>query len=179
MRRHWQTIGGPSPGWFGRISANHVKTVNGSSAAYDRRMPSSLQHVPKVLQVVLSLHPGGTERLVVEIVRRLRSELSMAVCCLDDEGSWGKELRLEGIDIVALNRGPNFRPLLGHKIARFAAANNIDVAHCHHYSPFVYSSIARVWRPRMQVIFTEHGRLSDAPPSTKRRLANRILSRAP
>jgi L-malate glycosyltransferase len=140
---------------------------------------SSIQRVPHVLQVVLSLNPGGTERLVVEIVRRLRSELPMAVCCLDDEGSWGDELRREGIHITALRRGTGFRPLLGRDIARFAAANDVDVVHCHHYSPFVYSSVARVWRPHMQVIFTEHGRLSDAPPSTKRRFANRILRRTP
>jgi hypothetical protein len=36
-----------------------------------------------------------------------------------------------------------------------------------------------MWRPRMQVIFTEHGRLSDAPLSTRRRVANRILWRTP
>src|SRR5262245_2717306 len=35
---------------------------------------------PKVLQVVLSLNPGGTERLVVELVRRLRPELPTAAC---------------------------------------------------------------------------------------------------
>src|SRR5262245_63506022 len=40
---------------------------------------------PKVLQVVLSLNPGGTGRLVVELARRLRPELPLAVCCLDEE----------------------------------------------------------------------------------------------
>jgi len=139
----------------------------------------SIRRVPNVLQVVLSLNPGGTERLVVEIIKRLRSELPMAVCCLEDAGSWGEQLRGEGVELTALHRGAGFQPLLGRDIAQFAAANDIDVVHCHHYSPFVYSSIARVWRPRLQVIFTEHGRLSDAPPSTKRRVANRILSRAP
>jgi hypothetical protein len=43
----------------------------------------SIRRVPHVLQVVLSLNPGGTERLVVEIIKRLRSELPMAVCCLE------------------------------------------------------------------------------------------------
>jgi len=53
---------------------------------------------PNVLQVVLSLNPGGTERLVVELVKRLRPELSMAVCCLDEEGAWGEGLRQEDIN---------------------------------------------------------------------------------
>jgi len=132
-----------------------------------------------VLQVVLSLHPGGTERLVVELVKRLRPELSMAVCCLDEEGLWGEGLRREDIDVTALRRREGFRPQLGRAIASFARRHGTRVVHCHHYSPFVYASLARLWSPDLRIIFTEHGRLSDAPPSTKRRAANRVLSRAP
>src|SRR5262249_33537673 len=51
--------------------------------------------------------------------------------------------------------------------------------HAHHYSPFVYSGLARALRPGLRLVFTEHGRLSDAAPSAKRRVANRVLSRLP
>jgi glycosyltransferase involved in cell wall biosynthesis len=132
-----------------------------------------------VLQVVLSLNPGGTERLVVDLVNRLRPEVPMAVCCLDDEGLWGERLRREGVDVLTLKRSRGFRPALGHLIAQFAAKHQINVIHCHHYSPFVYSAVAKLWQPGLRVIFTEHGRLSDAPPSSKRRMANRVLSYAP
>lgn len=138
----------------------------------------SIAPTPSVLQVVLSLGPGGTERLVLELVRRLRSEIRMAVCCLDDEGSWGEQLRSEHVSVAALRRTPGFRPALGRQIARFAADCNAQVLHCHHYSPFVYGCVARLWRPHLRVVFTEHGRLSDAPPSRKRQTANRLLSRA-
>jgi L-malate glycosyltransferase len=134
---------------------------------------------PRVLQVVLSLNPGGTERLVVEIVNRLRSELTMTVCCLDEDGVWGDELKSAGVDVKALRRGAGFRPMLGRHIAQFAARHDATVIHCHHYSPFVYSCIARLWNPRLRIVFTEHGRLSDAPPSAKRRAVNRLLSRVP
>ena len=134
---------------------------------------------PNVLQVVLSLNPGGTERLVVELVKRLRPELSMAVCCLDEEGAWGEGLRREDIDVVALRRREGFRPQLGRAIARAAARHGARVVHCHHYSPFVYASIARLWAPHLKIVFTEHGRLSDAGPSPKRRTANRVLAHAP
>jgi len=140
---------------------------------------SQTGEAPAVLQVVLSLNPGGTERLVVELVRRLRSELSMAVCCLDEEGSWGEALKADQIEVTALARGAGFRPGLGHRIAQLAARHRANVIHCHHYSPFVYGCIARLWHPQSRVIFTEHGRLSDAPPSPKRRAANRLLSRSP
>ena len=134
---------------------------------------------PNVLQVVLSLNPGGTERLVVELVKRLRPELPMAVCCLDEEGSWGEGLRHEDINVVALRRREGFRPQLGRAIARAAAQHGARVVHCHHYSPFVYASIARLWAPHLKIVFTEHGRLSDAGPSPKRRTANRVLAHAP
>jgi L-malate glycosyltransferase len=134
---------------------------------------------PNVLQVVLSLNPGGTERLVVELVKRLCAELPMAVCCLDDEGTWGAGLRKDNIEVTSLGRREGFRPGLGHEIARAAARHRARVIHCHHYSPFVYAALARIWSPGLRIVFTEHGRLSDAPPSAKRRAANRLLARAP
>ena len=140
---------------------------------------ASRAEAPSVLQVVLSLNPGGTERLVVELVKRLRPEMPMAVCCLDEEGSWGEGLRGDQIDVTALRRRDGFRPMLGGAIARIAARHRVNVVHCHHYSPFVYASIAKLWMPKLNIIFTEHGRLSDAPASPKRRLANRVLAHAP
>ena len=46
-------------------------------------------------------------------------------------------------------------------------------------SSFVYGALAKMWRPRLGLIFTEHGRLSDAPASLKRRLVNPWLARIP
>lgn len=134
---------------------------------------------PRVLQVVLGLDPGGTERLVIELVKRLTPHIPMAVCCLDTAGAWAEELTEQGIRVAALGRGSGFRPALGRAVAVHARAHRATLLHCHHYSPFVYGCLARLWRPNTRIVFTEHGRLSDAPPSPKRRLANRMLSRIP
>jgi glycosyltransferase involved in cell wall biosynthesis len=134
----------------------------------------------RVMQVVLSLAPGGTERLVIEIVRRLRGQsFESVVCCLDDEGAWARELRQMGVSVVALRRREGFSPTLGYRLARLIAAHRIQVVHCHHYSPFVYGQLAALLAPGVGVVFTEHGRLSNAPPSRKRRLINPILGRLP
>jgi glycosyltransferase involved in cell wall biosynthesis len=69
--------------------------------------------------------------------------------------------------------------MLGRQIARVAREHGAGVLHCHHYSPYVYGQMARVWKPDLRVVFTEHGRLSDAPPSGKRRIANQVLGRLP
>lgn len=103
----------------------------------------------------------------------------MAVCCLDAAGPWGDGLRREGIAVTVTGRAEGFHPMVGRAVAQAAAAHSATVLHAHHYSPFVYASLARLWNPRLRVVYTEHGRLSDAPPSPKRRLANAIFSRLP
>jgi glycosyltransferase involved in cell wall biosynthesis len=116
----------------------------------------------------------------MELVRRLRGDIPMAVCCLDEEGTWARDLQAEGTVVTALGRGVGFTPGLGRRVAAAAASHGATVLHCHHYSPFVYAALARLWRPLgHRVIYTEHGRLSDAPPSRKRWLANGVLRAAP
>jgi glycosyltransferase involved in cell wall biosynthesis len=134
----------------------------------------------RVMQIALSLAPGGTERLVVEIVRFLHSRsIDSVVCCLDTEGAWAEEVRALDVPVLALQRRSGFRPGLGRAIARLAARYDVDVVHAHHYSSFVYGQLsASVWSGP-PVIFTEHGRLSDARPSRKRRLVNPLLGRLP
>jgi glycosyltransferase involved in cell wall biosynthesis len=129
------------------------------------------------MQVVLSLVPGGTEGLVVEICRRVVADFSVTVCCLDDEGPWAERVRSLGIDVVALKRAAGFRPEIGRRIAQLAEERGVDLLHAHQYSPFVYSWVAARWQRRLKVVYTEHGRLSDAPPSWKRRAVNPILSK--
>lgn len=131
------------------------------------------------MHVVLSLDPGGTERLVIEIAKSLAPAVASIVCCLDQCGEWASELTSLGVPVVALNRQPGFRPSLGRQIAALAGAHRVDALHCHHYSPFIYGQIARVVRPNLRIVFTEHGRYSDAGPSLKRRLVNPVLNRLP
>jgi len=100
----------------------------------------------------------------------------VTVCCLDDEGEWAADLRAEGIEVIALRRQSGFRPGVGRRIAALAEERHVDLLHCHQYSPFVYGWIASQLKRRLKLVYTEHGRLSDAPPSWKRRLVNPVLS---
>lgn len=128
------------------------------------------------MQLVLTLSPGGTERLVIEICRQLNDRVDSTVVCLDEPGAWADELEASGIPVIALRRQPGFRPSLSRSIARLIQANRIDVVHCHHYSPYVYGLLA-ARMTNTHLVFTEHGRLSNAGPSAKRRLINPVLSR--
>ena len=133
----------------------------------------------RVMQIVHSLDAGGTERLVIEITKTLQPWADFVVCCLDAPGHWASELTDCGVPVVSLGRRAGFRPGLGLEIARLATGYGIDVLHCHHYSPFVYGQMAALLRRGLHVVFTEHGRLSDAQPSVKRRLINPLLGRLP
>lgn len=127
------------------------------------------------MQLVLSLSPGGTERLVIEICRQLSDRIESMVVCLDEPGEWAAELEAAGIPVVALRRQPGFQPALSRQIARLIHLHAIDVVHCHHYSPYVYGLLASVFT-NTRLVFTEHGRLSDDDPSLKRRMVNPFLS---
>lgn len=129
------------------------------------------------MQLVLSLVPGGTERLTVELATRLAGRFRMMVCCLDEPGEWADEVREAGIPLVALGRLPGFHPSLGPRVAAVARAHGVRVVHCHHFSPFLYGWLAGLFNRNLRVIYTEHGRLSDAQATLRRRVANSVLSR--
>jgi L-malate glycosyltransferase len=131
------------------------------------------------MQLVLSLSPGGTERLVIDIVRGLSTRIDSIVCCLDEPGAWASELTAWQVPVVSLGRTPGFHPGLAVRLARILKDRDVDVLHCHHYSPYVYGLLASILKPNVQLVFTEHGKLSDAGPSLKRRLVNPILSLRP
>lgn len=131
---------------------------------------------PRVAQLVLTLCPGGAERLAIELSRRLADRFGMTVLCLEQPGALAGTLEANGIDVVAIRRRPGFRPSLARTIADLTRARGIDVLHCQQYSPYVYGALARVLRPSLRVVYTEHGRLGDGPPSAKRRAINPLLA---
>jgi L-malate glycosyltransferase len=131
----------------------------------------------RVMHVVLSLSPGGAERLVIDLSRRLHPVVPTSICCLDDAGAWADDVRADGIPVDVLARQPGFHPGLGLRIADLAGRYEAGIVHCHQYSPFVYATIAGLRRPSLCIVYTEHGRLTDAPPSRKRAAVNRVLGR--
>jgi glycosyltransferase involved in cell wall biosynthesis len=134
---------------------------------------------PTVMHVVLNLMAGGTERLVVELARRTRDAVQPVVCCLEGRGPLAAELDALDIPVLELNRTAGFHPSLGRRLGRAAADCGAALLHCHQYSPFVYGVIAARLHRGLGVVFTEHGRATDAPVTFKRRVANAVVGRAP
>lgn len=133
----------------------------------------------RLMHLVLDLDPGGTQRLVIEMSKRLRQRMELQICCLDRPGEWAHELIELGIPVVSLWRRPGFRPSMAREIAGLARRHGTDIVHCHHYSPFIYGTLAARLYSGLRVVYTEHGRITDTPPSGKRKLANLVFARLP
>lgn len=132
-----------------------------------------------LIQVVLSLGAGGTERLVIDMSKRLVNEARIHVVCTDEPGDWASQLSELGIPVTCLQRTPGFQYRLVREIRAIVRAYEAPVVHCHHYTPFVYGCLAALPVAGARVIYTEHGRYHDGPPSAKRWLANQVLGRLP
>lgn len=130
-----------------------------------------------VLHIVLSLEPGGTERLVVQMSNRLsESGFTVHVCCLDTVGALRSDLA-PCVTVHEVRRPGRFDPRVAWRIANLATSVGAGIIHCHQYTPFVYGSLAAILLPSVRLISTEHGRLSGTSLSTTRRRVNRVLSR--
>src|SRR5918994_6607690 len=104
------------------LQSGRPKASNGQTSllAIPRRMNSGWHVIglfpgvrkPRVMQLVLSLSPGGTERLVIEICRQLANRVQSMVVCLDEPGEWAAELAGLHVPVVPLGRQPGFQPAL-------------------------------------------------------------------
>ncbi len=137
-------------------------------------MPES--QLPHVAHLTLGLPLGGTERLVERMARKPPKGFRASVVCLDQVGALGEGLLRDGIELKHVPRRPGFDHTLPWRLAAHAARRRIDVLHCHQYTPWFYGVLARLFRPRLKILFTEHGRFYPDVPSGKRRIFNRILS---
>ena len=69
---------------------------------------------------------------------------------------------------------PGFDTSLIAAIRRHIKTNNIDIIHCHQYTPWVYGVLA-AFGTKTKVVFTEHGRFYPDTSSRKRKLLNPLL----
>ena len=76
-----------------------------------------------------------------------------------------------------LQRNPGFDTGLIKSVRQIIKSENIDIVHCHQYTPYVYGLLASLFT-RSKVIFTEHGRFHPDRYSWKRRIINPVLGTA-
>lgn len=143
------------------------------------RQVHEMKHTPciNVLHLTFDMRIGGTEMVIKNLITGNPSQdICMSIYCIEQPlGPWGKELQSQGIAIKSESRTPGFDyRLIGH-IRQHIKDNNIDIVHCHQYTPWVYGCMAAIGL-KAKVIFTEHGRFYPDSSSWKRKLVNPVLS---
>ncbi|WP_448249779.1 glycosyltransferase [Thalassotalea agariperforans] len=131
----------------------------------------------KIMHITYDMRIGGTEMVIKNLIDGAdKSQFDMSVLCIESPlGPFAEDLIKDGIKFHELNRQPGFDKSLIKNIRKIIKQNNIDIIHCHQYTPWVYGVIAAMFT-RTKVIFTEHGRFYPDSSTWKRKLINPVLN---
>ncbi len=131
----------------------------------------------KILHLTYDMAIGGTEQVIRQLVENTNPEtFDVSILCLENRiGDMGQELIKQGVNIQCLNRQEGFDIKLIKSIRTYVIKHNIDILHCHQYTPYSYGILASIFT-HTKVIFTEHGRFYPDVSSWKRKLINPFLA---
>ncbi len=129
-----------------------------------------------VLFVVDDFAKGGAAVVVYNLIQRLdRSLFKPLLCCLDDTGVLGEELKASGVKVFYLNRQPGTDWGVIKTLRQIIKAENVDLIHAHQYTAFFYGGLAAISSLFKNLIFTEHGRHYPDQRNTKRVIVNKFM----
>lgn len=132
----------------------------------------------KVLHVTFDMAIAGTEQVIRQLVENTDPErFECAIMCIDGKvGELGQLLADKGFKLHTFTRKPSGLDFdVIKQLKQFVKDNDIDVLHCHQYTPYTYGLFAS-FGTKAKVIFTEHGRFYPDSYKWKRMLLNPILS---
>lgn len=131
----------------------------------------------KVMHLTYDMRIGGTEMVIKNIIEGSDSTaFNMSIYCIEEPiGPWGQDMQKNGTSITSTQRKDGFDLTLIKRIRQHVKKSDIDILHCHQYTPWVYGVLAAAGL-KTKVIFTEHGRFYPDSSSWKRRIVNPILA---
>jgi len=132
---------------------------------------------PKLAYVAHSLNPGGTERLVADMSIAFSRQFDMQVICLDEPGTWAREVRAHGIPVHCVWRRPGFDAAVPGKLAELFRKFGTQLVHAHQCTPWFYAALSRMLDRKPRLLLEEHGRFYPEIDSPKRRMVNRQVVR--
>lgn len=120
---------------------------------------------------------GGTEQVIMNIVQGdWPKGVRHSIICIEQPiGPFGQQMQAAGIHIHAFTRKDGFDFHLIKDLRQFIQSQEIDILHCHQYTPWSYGALACIGLTT-KIIFTEHGRFYPDVKHPKRRLVNPVLS---
>ena len=111
----------------------------------------------KILHVITSLQTGGAEKLMVDLLPRLRAAGHDISLCLFDgvDTPFKCEIQKSGITLIEFSRGRSvYHPLNLIRLRKLL--QDYDIVHTHNYAPQIFAAIASIGR-HVRLVTTEHG----------------------
>jgi sugar transferase (PEP-CTERM/EpsH1 system associated) len=132
----------------------------------------------KIVHVVLSLAPGGLERLVCDLSQEtIASGMEVVICCLDTRGALASSVEQHGIRVELVKRSGGLDLGLIPKLIRFFRRERPAVVHTHGPDPMFYGAWAALFAGVPTRLHTLHDTmLADAP--WRHRLKFKLAARA-
>lgn len=130
----------------------------------------------KIIHLTFDMRIGGTESVIKNLVEGTdQLKYDIEVLCIEPKlGPFGEQLVEKGYEVNSLSWRGGFDKQVIRDIRQFIKTKEVDILHCHQYSPWVYGALAAAYT-KTKVIFTEHGRFYPDTSSWKRRLVNPFL----
>lgn len=130
----------------------------------------------RILHVLDSLRPGGTENGVVNVAQRLAPEVDTHVACLRCSGDFAARLPAPS-QVYVLGKGTSFSPSSVKSLFHIIRRLRPDVIHTHNLGPLIYASLATVAGTLTPILHGEHGQIQERERNTRRRWQRRLLYR--
>ena len=119
----------------------------------------------RVTHVILQLHTGGMEKLLVEFARHAdRDRFDLRFVCIGGHGQVAAEIAGCDWPVICLGYPPGLRPDLIVGLARQFAAGRADVVHTHNNVPLIYGGPAARLAGVRAVVQTRHGQAIGTTP---------------
>lgn len=109
----------------------------------------------KVLQLIDSLHAGGTERVAVNIANALCNRINASYLCTTRQEGVLKDSLSQYVGYLFLNRKSTLDFKAIHRLHRFVRGNAINVVHAHSSSFFI-GTILKLLNPRLVLVWHDH-----------------------
>ncbi len=112
----------------------------------------------QVLHVVETLHVGGLERVVIDLVKEqaVRGH-NCQVICLFEKGGLAAELESLGIPVAACSKRGGFDLAASRRLADYIRTFSADVVHTHNVTCNYYAAVALLGTRKIRLVNTRHG----------------------
>jgi glycosyltransferase involved in cell wall biosynthesis len=130
----------------------------------------------KIVHIIPTLDMGGAERLLVDIVKNLdKDTFSVSVVCLKRFGSWGIELKKQGIVLSLAGGGKHFGFFNFLNLLKILKEAKPDIVHTHLFGADVFGVLAAKLVGTKAIVSTEHN-LNYQEGTLKRFVKNKTMT---